>query len=216
MARTSGRVAVVAAAFTLLSVGSASATTIFSNLGNQDFTDGEAVTTGTFTGVSDVAPFNTFNGSDTVGPNMDLTWTHTITSLSGLTSGSILIGGYDFDGTATGDQVFLFTVGGVDLTAALNTLINAGAGASGSEYYYSVTLTPGVLSALSGQTSAVVHLTLQGPGSGILGDTTFNGGGVDFSWLTLSNDPVVPEPTASALVGSGLVAVLWVRRRLSR
>ncbi len=188
---------------------SVGAAVLTQTLGDQDFVDGAAVGSGTFTSANggDPAPFNTLAGSDIVGPNFAASWTFSGPPISNVSSASILIGLYEGDSSATGDQVKSFTLNStIDLTGSLNAAMNAKGGLSGHEDYYTVVLPASALAQVAtGQ--ATFSLALQN-GLGVLGPTDFNGAGLDFATLTV-NTPVVPEPTAwslSLLIGAGLLA----------
>src|SRR3954468_22025447 len=116
---------------------SVGAAVLTQTLGDQDCADGDAVGSGTFTGANggDPAPFNTLAGSsDIFGPNFAVSWTFSGSPISNVTSASILIGLYEGDSSASGDQVKTFTLNStIDLTASLNAAMNAKGGLSGHE-----------------------------------------------------------------------------------
>lgn len=103
-----------------------------------------------------------------------------------------------------------FTINGVNLTGALNTLFNAHGGATKEDNVYTLTLPSSTFAGLASGT-VNVSLSLQGPGLGLFGDTTFNGAGLDFSTLNVAT--AVPEPLSSTLLLIGLPAVLAAMRR---
>lgn len=175
----------------------------------------------TFTNASggDPAPFNQFIGSDTT---TDFTASWTFSAYGGaildpVNSATIQIGLYEGDSAATGNQVAAFTVDGVDLTAALNALLEATPAYTGTEVHYTLSLSAAAIAELL-DGSATFSLTLQGPGASVIGDTTNNGAGIDFSILSISTDnggtpPTgVPEPGSLALAASGF-GLLAARRR---
>ena len=185
-------------------------------LGDQDFTDGQQVGSATFTAANgaDPAPFNTLIGTDVVGPNFSASWTFAGPAIANVSSASILIGLYEGDSSAPGDQVQSFTLNGtVNLTALLNTAMNAKGGLTGHEDYYTVNLPAAALTEVAtGQ--ATFSLTLQN-GLGVLGPTDFNGAGLDFATLTVVTQ-AVPEPSAwslSLLLGAGLLYARRFRKR---
>ena len=108
-------------------------------------------------------------------------------------------------------------VDGVDLTAALNALLEATPAYTGTEVHYTLSLSAAAIAELL-DGSATFSLTLQGPGASVIGDTTNNGAGIDFSILSISTDnggtpPTgVPEPGTLALAASGF-GLLAARRR---
>ena len=190
-------------------------------LGDADFTNGQtAIGTATFTGANagDPAPFNQFIGSDVSGPNFSASWTFTYGAIaSTISSATLQIGLLDGDSVAAGNQVASYTIGGVDLTALLNTVMEATQGASGQENYYQITL-PSTVFSLLALGNPTVSLALQGPGHGVLGDTNFNGAGLDFSTITINTSDAVgatPLPTALPLFAAGLggLGLLGWRRK---
>lgn len=212
----------MALAVALVAAGTApvQAVILSETLGDVDFTDGQTVGSGTFTSANggDPSPFNTVIGGD-VTADFSTSWSFSAYGgpiAATITSASLQIGLWDGDGAGAGDQVASFSVGGVDLTSLLNTALNTKGGASGSEDWYSVTLPSSVFAALATGTTNV-SLTLQN-GLGVLGPTSFNGAGVDFSTLTISTDPIVttpiPTPSVLPLLAFGLLTVpAWRRQR---
>lgn len=205
-----------------LAFGSAANAAVVTMLGDADFTNGQSVGTGTFTGASagDPAPFNQFIGSDVAGPNFSASFTFSYGAIvDPITSATIQLGLYDGDSAASGNQVASFTVDGTDITALLNSALEATPGATGREIYYSVSLSGAALTALA-DGSALFSLTLQGPGLGILGETTFNGAGLDFATLTIDTQPQggtpVSEPATWSMLLLGGAGILVSRRRARR
>jgi hypothetical protein len=178
-------------------------------IGTQHFTDGQKIGTGTFlTAVSgQPAPFDTFYGSDATGPNFDAQWTMSFTAPAAITSATLTLGIYDHDSQASGNQVSLFTAPGADLTVSLNAVFEGHGGANTEYDVYSIPLPASTFATLAGG-SASFHLTLQGPGLSVLGETPSNGAGLDFATLT-----VVPEPGSIALFGIGVALLLAFRNR---
>ena len=211
----------MAAALAFGSAANAAMTT--QTLGDADFTNGQSVGSGTFTSASagDPAPFNQFIGSDVAGPNFSTTFTFSYGAIvDPITSATIQLGLYDGDSAASGNQVASFTVDGNDITALLNTALEATPGATGQEIYYSVSLSGAALTALA-DGSALFSLALQGPGLGVLGNTSFNGAGLDFATLTINTQPQggttpVPEPATWSIVLLGGAGILVSRRRARR
>ena len=197
-------------AFLLFAGGLAANAQVTSFIGSQHFNDGDLIGTGTFlTAVSgQPAPFDHFIGSDASGPNFDASWTMAYTAPATISSATVTLGIYDHDSTASANPVSLFTAAGADLTSTLNAAMTAHGGANGEYNVYTVNLPASAFAALlSG--SADFQLTLNGPGSSVLGNTTFNGAGLDFAKLYLA----VPEPATEAWFGVTAVLALAVGHR---
>jgi hypothetical protein len=194
--------------------GPANAAVATQTLGDQDFTDGQAVGSGAFTAANsgDPSPFNTIIGSDILGPNFSASWTfdgYGTPAAAGIRSASVLIGLFEGDGSAAGNQVASFTLNGTtDLTGDLNTVVNAKGGLTGREDWYTVKLPASVFSQLASG-NVTFALTLQN-GLGVLGTTDFNGAGVDFSTLTVTT---VPEPAMWSMLLVGAALGFTARKR---
>lgn len=187
------------------------------------FTDGQApIGTATYNAAvaGNAAPFNGFIGSDVTGPNFSASWSYSYAPIVGtIGSATLTLGLYDVDSSASGNQVALFTLSGTDLTASLNANLDSlhgGTGSTSGEYnIVTITLPASTFIALAGGTPALT-LNLQGPGLGVLGETPFNGAGLDFSTLTINTQTTVPEPGPCALATIGIAAIGWMRFRRRR
>jgi len=201
------------AAFALL----AGSQCVFANtvvtLGDQDFLDGATPTTGAFltAGAGEPVPFDgVFSGSDT-GSNFSASWTFSYGAIADtITGGSLILGIYEHESDASGNQVASFTVNGVDLTGALNTLFESHGGASREDNVYTLALPASTFAGLASGT-VNVSLSLAGPGLGLFGETAFNGAALDFSTLDIAT--AVPEPLTSTLLLLGVPAVFAAARR---
>ncbi|WP_292994277.1 hypothetical protein [Nitrosomonas sp.] len=183
-------------------------------VGEQDFADGSTMNTGPFlaAGTGESAPFDgVFVGSDVSGPNFSASWTFSYGAIADtVTGGSLILGIYDHESAATGNQVASFSVNGIDLTSALNTLFESHGGGSREDNVYTLTLPATTFSAL-GSGTVNISLSLAGPGLGLFGETPSNGAGLDFSTLDIAT--AVPEPLTSTLLLMGLPAILVAARR---
>ena len=183
---------------------------ITSFVGTQHFNDGDKPGTGAYLTAASgqVAPFDHFIGSDASGPNFDAQWTMLFITPTVVNSATLTLGIYDHDSKASANPVSLFTAGGADLTSTLNAAMTAHGGANGEYNIYTVDLPSSAYAALlSG--SAGFQLTLNGPGSSVLGNTTFNGAGLDFAKLYIA----VPEPATEAWFGvTALLGLACVHR----
>lgn len=179
-------------------------------MGTAHFFDGQKLGTGTFIAAvaGQPAPFNQFIGSDAAGPNFDAKWTMTYAAPgAAISSASLTLGIYDADSAGNSSALRLFSINGIDATAALQRAL-AGHGGANDEYdIYTVLLPSSTFAALaSGQ--AAFEVALQGNGLSVLGPTDFNGAGIDFAKLSIA----VPEPAEAALAVEG-AALLWLRAR---
>ena len=227
--RTHHSAAAAALACALCFATAAKADTIDTSIGSQHFTAGTKVTSAAYAAAvsGQPAPFNAFCGSDT-SSNCSTSWifNYAIPSGDTITGATLTLGILDIDSAAAGNQVGSFTLNGSDnLTGLLNTASEGVEGGAGSpnSYYEVLSITiPGTdLTALLGG-SATFALALSGPGLGVLGTTTFNGAGLDFSTLDITASagstpppPPVPEPSAATLLVTGIVA-LSLRALVSR
>ncbi len=172
-----------------------------------------------------VAPFSSFCGSEggATPSDCDTSWTFTYTVPLGetITNATLSLGIWDIDSSQAGNQIGLFQVnGGDNLTTTFNTAaeaLNGGTGSVNAEYDV-FTFALSNFGALSGG-SATVHLTLIGPGGGILGPLPNNAGAILFSTLNITTQgsappPTVPEPSTMLLLATGLC--LGGRSRLAR
>lgn len=202
------------AAFALLAGSQCVLANTVVTLGDQDFVDGATPTTGAFltAGAGEPAPFDgLFSGSDVTGPNFSASWTFSYGAIADtITGGSLILGIYDHESAASGNQVASFTVNGVDLTGALNTLFEAHGGASREDNVYTLALPASTFAGLASGT-VNVSLSLAGPGLGLFDETPFNGAALDFSTLDIAT--AVPEPLTSTLLLLGVPAVLAAARR---
>jgi hypothetical protein len=191
--------------------------TLTQQLGTQDFTNGATVPSGSFTAITDVAPFNTVIGTDPAGPNFAASWTFSgYGPVTGpVTAATLLIASWDFDTNNPASQVASFDMNGTDLAAILESAFKANPNTANVQIlWYTIDLPAAVFAQLA-TGSATFNLTLQN-GRGILGNTTFNGGGMDFSTLTVdtgSTPPPTPEPSAALAIMGGLAALALLRRK---
>jgi hypothetical protein len=187
-------------------------------LGDQDFADGVTITVGTFNGANagDPAPFNIFNGSDVSGPNFSASWT--FNGYGGpialpVLSVTLTIGMYEHESAASGSQVASATINGLaDITSTIDTAFEASPGASGQVRVYVISLPAGTFAQIA-TGSSTFALALQGPGLGVLGETPFNGAGIDFATLDIVTQDVIPEPAALSLFLVGFAGMAGLRYR---
>lgn len=209
-----------AASLVLSSV--ASGATLTQKIGSQVYTDGQVVTSGTFLAdnSADPAPFNAISGSDVAGPNFSASWTFNSYGpvIGSITSATLLIASWDFDTNNTsGSQVGSFDMNGTNLATILDSAFTASRNTANSQIkWYTITLPSSTYAQLA-TGSATFNLALQN-GRGVLGNTTFNGGAMDFSTLTVNTGtvpppPTVPEPSTFVAVTGGLAALLVLRRK---
>lgn len=187
-------------------------------LGDQDFANLAIVNSGVYlpAATGEPNPFNQIFGGDATD-NGSFSWTFSYGPIATpIGSARLLMALYETESAATGNQIASFTLNGVDLTAQMQALHEATPGTSSQIVHYELVLPSTVFAQLTTGT-ATFSIALQGPGLGILGDTTFNGGGIDFSRLTIEDTatppPPVPEPATMLLVAAGLAAVARSRRR---
>lgn len=217
------RTGLLLASLGAFTIGTANAAMIMGTAGEQDHNNGDTLTTGDFdvAGGGEAAPFNAFIGSDISagGASANFGINYLATS-DPILSASIMLGLYDHDSAASGNQIVLFTVDGFDFTVDLSALAEASGGAQGEANVYTVSLSgAGLFTALS-DGSANVVVSVGGPGLGLFGETAGNGFGVDFAKITIETDdggggpgPVIPEPTTVLLLGTGIAGLLWRQRR---
>jgi len=184
------------------------------SIGTQHFTDDTKITTSAFnTAVAgQPAPFNTFCGSDT-SANCSATWTFSYSLPTGnlVTGATLTLGIYDIDSAAPGNQVGSFTLDGTDvLTSQLNVVSEAADSPNSFYNVLTITIPNGFFGDLQTSGSATFALTLSGPGLGILGNTTYNGAGLDFSKLDIASQPMMgptPESATWLLLSTGILAL---------
>jgi hypothetical protein len=171
-------------------------------------------------------PFNGVIGSDPNGPNFSASWMFSYSPIAQtIVSATLEIGIYDISSMAPGNQVASYTEGtttsGItDLTALLNAVsegLHGNTGAVRNEYDLLTISLPSASFADLALGHPTISLALQGPGLGVLGTTTFNGAGIDFSTLTITTEavPTVPEPGTWALLLAGIGGLAgrrWLRR----
>jgi len=169
-----------------------------------------------------VAPFNGYIGSDVSGPNFSASWQFSYGNLTDtIISATLALGIYDIDSAATGNQVASYTEGANDLTAPLNAVsegLHGSTGAVRNEYDILTITLPGSTFADLALGDPTFALQLQGPGLGALGNTPFDGAGIDFSTITINTQPLVsptPEPAAWQLLAAGIAGLAgrkWLRK----
>lgn len=207
--------------FLFLTLGIAPATAavlISQTLGEQDFANLATATSAPYLAAAgnETSPFSQIFGGDAVS-NGSFSWTFNYSPvLQSIGSATVLMALYETESSASGSQIASFLINGIDLTSQMNTLHEATPGASSQIVHYTLVLPSTVFASLATGT-VTFSLTLQGPGLGILGETNFNGGGIDFSTLTINDadqGPAIPEPSSLWLLAGG-VAVLAARVRMT-
>jgi hypothetical protein len=183
--------------------------------GTNEFVNGVSLTPTQFMTGVDPAPFNIATGDLAANASFSFTFDSYGTP-SGITTATVVLGLYDLDSAASGNQIGSFTFGGVDLTSALNAVSETANAANGTITYLTLTLPSSTFAAIQSG-NVPVALSFQGPGLGVLGETTFNGGGIDFAEIIYNTGPITPEPSSFLLAaGGGLAILLRKRWRLRR
>ncbi len=183
------------------------------SIGAQHFTNGQ---TGIGSGIFNTAvagqpsPFDLFNGGDVSGPDFDATWTFVYSPVAIVVSATLTIGLYDGDFAATGLQLNVLTVDGTSIATLASPIFEAGPGLHAQYGVYTIPLPAGLLPSLA-DGSATIHMSLAGPGLGVLGETSNNGAGLDFATLDYQ---WVPEASTGLLTVIAGLALTLRRRRM--
>jgi hypothetical protein len=193
--------------------------------GSAGFADGSTtarVGTWNTATAGNAAPFNAYLGSNVSGPNFSTSWQFSYGNLTDtIVSATLALGIYDIDSAAAPhNQVASYTEGSNDLTALLQNVsqgLHSSTGAVRNEYDILTITLPGSTFADLALGNPSFALQLQGPGLGALGNTTFDGAGIDFSTITIDTQPVLPtpEPAAWQLLAAGIAGLAgrkWLRK----
>ena len=199
----------------LAGVQQASAAIIVDSLGNMTpgFLHGDIPDTPTVGSAQSgqAAPFNQSLGNDILADmNASGSWSHNYDLLGNpIQSAFFDFGIVDHDSAASGNQVALFTIDGIDLTTELNALFEGSGGGDGEYNMYQLDLAS-VLGSLADGT-ANFFLGLTGPGqqtcliflcpdpANPVTDTLSNGANYIFSTLTITTeDSTPPNPVSRA------------------
>ena len=202
-------------AMALFSAAPADAAMIEVTLGEQDFNNGDTVFPFRFNLVAtgEPTPFDMFRGSD---PNTDFSesWTFgyapIVDPLEVIVSATIEFGIVDHDAAHPGTQLANFGFESTSLTSRLNSMFEASGGGNNEYNIFSLRLPRASFIDLR-DGSASFALALQGPTPGFTGDQPNNGAGLDFARLRIRT--VIPEPSTTLLLLTGVIGLLSVGRR---
>ncbi len=207
---------------------------IVDSLGNTTpgFNNGDVPDTATVGGAQggQVDPFNQSLGNDILADtNATGSWSHIFDLMGKPIQSAILdFGIVDHDSAASGDQVSLFSIDGVDLTTELNALFEASGGGDNEYNVYQLDL--GSILGNLADGSADFILSLTGPGqqtclaaicsdpSNPVTETISNGANYIFSALTITTQDSpppnpAPEPGTLLLFSIGILGMRTCRQR---
>jgi hypothetical protein len=222
------RAAIAAAvtAFACVGAGPVRAATFTQTLSTPTWANGATdIGDGNFTAAGpDPAPFDTFIGNKTTGP--DPSTSFTFSSYGGpiaspITSATLLLGLYDGASPTPATEVSFFTLDGVSIASQLTAALVATPPVRNGEIYYTLAL-PGSVSTELASGSSTFSLGFTGQGEGLLGPSTFIAFGLDFATLSINTgsgpggggpSSTIPEPPAAALLLTGLLGLVALRRR---
>ena len=209
--------AVMAAAWA--GVAPTKAATISQMLSTANWANGQTnIGTGNFVAGGGPAPFDTIIGDKTNGPDPFTSFTFSGYGpvIGTISSATIELGLYDASSPNPAAVVKFFTLNGTSIAAGLTAALAATPPVRNGEIYYDVTLPTTVFTALASGTSTFA-LGLTCPGLGLLGASNFTLFGLDFATLTINTGttppPTVAEPAAAALLLTGLLGLVALRRR---